>query len=106
MRMALDLNVPEWVLCDATRLRQILLNLLSNAIKFTEIGAVTIQAEVADTAAEGCTTLRLTIRDTGIGMDDATLARLFKRFSQGTVPPCVSTAAAVLAWRYPRAWRN
>ena len=83
MRMALDLNVPEWVLCDATRLRQILLNLLSNAIKFTEIGAVTIQAEVADTAAEGCTTLRLTIRDTGIGMDDATLARLFKRFSQG-----------------------
>lgn len=83
MRMALDLNVPEWVLCDPTRLRQILLNLLSNAIKFTEIGAVTIQAEAAESGAEAGAVLRITVRDTGIGMDDATLARLFKRFSQG-----------------------
>ncbi|MEP7301596.1 MAG: ATP-binding protein [Caldimonas sp.] len=69
--------VPVAVLGDVTRLRQILLNLLSNAVKFTEHGEVvlTVQAGAGDV-------LRFTVRDTGIGLGEAGIARLFQSFSQ------------------------
>ncbi len=84
--LALDLqlqpDVPRWVMADPTRLRQILLNLLGNAIKFTEHGQVSMQvSRQAD--ALGSDLLRFEIRDTGIGMDSATQALLFQRFSRG-----------------------
>ena len=68
--------VPEGVLGDVTRLRQILLNLLSNAVKFTEKGEV-----VLTVATEG-EQLHITVRDTGIGLSEAGLAKLFQSFSQ------------------------
>jgi signal transduction histidine kinase/CheY-like chemotaxis protein len=61
---------------DRTKLRQILLNLLSNAIKFTEQGTVTLRAW-----RDG-STLVFEIEDTGIGMDEATLGRIFQDFVQ------------------------
>lgn len=61
---------------DRTRLRQILLNLLSNAGKFTEQGAITL--EVRRTQGQ----LIFRVRDTGIGMTDAQLAKLFQPFVQ------------------------
>ena len=67
---------------DPTRLRQILVNLVGNAIKFTETGSVTV--DVSETREPcGRTSLRLKVADTGIGMTDATVARLFKAYSQG-----------------------
>jgi len=71
-----------WVLADATRLRQALLNLASNAIKFTPKGSVSI--DVSQVSREGeQATLRFEVTDTGIGMDAATVSRLFQNFEQG-----------------------
>ncbi|UTH73478.1 ATP-binding protein [Chromobacterium sp. IIBBL 290-4] len=76
-------ELPEWVVLDPTRLRQILLNLLSNAVKFTEHGGISVQASVSPGEVAGEVALSVLVTDTGIGMDEATMARLFKRFSQG-----------------------
>jgi signal transduction histidine kinase/DNA-binding response OmpR family regulator len=72
--------VPEGVLGDVTRLRQILLNLLSNAVKFTEKGEVVLT--VAAERDEAGPQLHITVRDTGIGLSEAGLAKLFQSFSQ------------------------
>ncbi|WP_421991590.1 ATP-binding protein [Roseococcus sp.] len=71
---------PDWLSGDPTRVRQILFNLIGNALKFTERGYVRISAE---TRAEAETAvLLLRVEDSGIGMDAATLARLFQPFTQ------------------------
>ncbi|MEM1229260.1 MAG: ATP-binding protein [Pseudomonadota bacterium] len=70
-----------FVLGDPTRIRQILTNLLSNAFKFTETGSVTVRATL-DPVEDGQVQLTLTVVDTGIGMTEAQLARLFERFTQ------------------------
>ncbi|MBI1213247.1 MAG: response regulator [Alphaproteobacteria bacterium] len=66
---------------DPTRIRQILLNLIGNAVKFTERGVVAVEVRATDVDAEG-TTLAFTVRDSGIGMDEKQVARLFQKFSQ------------------------
>ncbi len=70
-------QVPTWVQADDTRLRQVLFNLLSNAIKFTPEGEVSLRVE------GGAQGVAFVVKDTGIGMDEVTLDRLFQRFSQG-----------------------
>lgn len=77
LRVERSAQVPTWVQADDTRLRQVLFNLLSNAIKFTPEGEVSLHV---DASAQG---VAFAVRDTGIGMDEATLDRLFQRFSQG-----------------------
>jgi CheY-like chemotaxis protein len=71
-----------WVQADATRLRQALLNLVSNAIKFTPQGSVSIDVSQVDKHSDQAT-LRFEVTDTGIGMDDTTVQRLFQNFEQG-----------------------
>ncbi|MDI2590950.1 transporter substrate-binding domain-containing protein [Pseudomonas sp. 681] len=65
---------------DSLRLRQILSNLISNAIKFTPQGTVTV--ELALVPADDIVQLRLTVRDTGIGMDEQQQQRLFQPYTQ------------------------
>jgi hypothetical protein len=72
-------DLPPWVEADATRLRQIMFNLINNAIKFTSEGSVI--AELTRAPA-GKTGVVLTVRDTGMGMDEETVSRLFTRFYQ------------------------
>jgi signal transduction histidine kinase/ActR/RegA family two-component response regulator len=74
---SIDPDVPAAVSGDSTRLRQVLLNLLSNAVKFTEQGevALTVRRGVADE-------LEFAVRDSGIGLSDETIGRLFASFSQ------------------------
>jgi len=76
-------EVPTAILGDVTRLRQVLLNLLSNSVKFTETGEVvlTVRAE-GDEQTEDGSRLHFTVRDTGIGLSEAGLSRLFQKFSQ------------------------
>ncbi|MBV9833247.1 MAG: PAS-domain containing protein [Alphaproteobacteria bacterium] len=66
---------------DPVRVRQILLNLLSNAVKFTERGGVRVAAATAP-LGDGRIRVSLSVADSGIGMDDAQLARLFEPFAQ------------------------
>lgn len=72
-------DLPGWVEADATRLRQIMFNLINNAIKFTSEGSVI--AELTRAPA-GKTGVLFTVRDTGMGMDEETVSRLFTRFYQ------------------------
>ncbi|MEO5698635.1 MAG: GAF domain-containing protein, partial [Burkholderiaceae bacterium] len=74
-------DVPVAINGDVTRLRQVLLNLLSNAVKFTEKGEVvlTVQASAAD---HGEPLLEFGVRDTGIGLSEAGIGKLFQSFSQ------------------------
>jgi signal transduction histidine kinase/DNA-binding response OmpR family regulator len=67
---------------DPTRVRQILFNLLGNALKFTERGGVMVGART-EPLGEGRTRAVLAISDTGIGIGESQLARLFQAFSQG-----------------------
>jgi hypothetical protein len=76
-------EVPQTLRADGKRLKQILFNLLGNAIKFTPGGEVRLEVAVRPAAGGAPERLALQVSDTGIGMDAATLARLFQRFSQG-----------------------
>ncbi len=69
------------LLGDATCLRQALLNYLANAIKFTERGQIEVAVSLAG-EDDGSCLLRFAIRDSGIGIDEETLARLFTAFEQ------------------------
>jgi GAF domain-containing protein/DNA-binding response OmpR family regulator/anti-sigma regulatory factor (Ser/Thr protein kinase) len=75
-----DGDVPQAIQGDVARLRQILLNLLANAVKFTEAGEVVLS--VSAKPAVGGVELAFAVRDTGIGLSVAGLAKLFQRFSQ------------------------
>jgi PAS domain S-box-containing protein len=74
-------DMPNRVMGDPSRLRQILLNLLSNAIKFTEKGDVSVSAQVVHGDNE-LEILHLAVRDSGIGLSSETKARLFQQFTQ------------------------
>ncbi|GJJ02981.1 hypothetical protein RugamoR64_35190 [Duganella rhizosphaerae] len=79
--LGVEPDVPRTLVGDALRLQQILVNLAGNAIKFTEQGEVAVLVERA--GGEGASVLlRFTVRDTGIGMNDEQLARLFSPFTQ------------------------
>ncbi len=75
-------DVPRALIGDALRLQQILVNLTGNAIKFTEQGEVAVLVERAETV-DSAVMLRFTVRDSGIGMSEEQLARLFSPFVQG-----------------------
>ena len=74
-------NVPEWFIGDSTRVRQILTNLIGNAIKFTHQGSVRTRVAIA-TENDQDISLSFQIIDTGIGIAENKIHRLFKPFSQ------------------------
>ena len=75
-----DRDVPEWLVGDPTRFRQILTNLVSNAVKFTQLGGVAIA--ISSERLADVDHVRVTVRDTGIGLSEMARARLFTRFAQ------------------------
>lgn len=77
-------DLPDVVNTDPTRLRQILLNLVGNAVKYTQQGGVKIVTRVLQSDDCSDDYIQFEIIDTGIGMTDEHLAKLFQPFSQAT----------------------
>ncbi|MFL1466562.1 transporter substrate-binding domain-containing protein [Marinobacter sp. DUT-3] len=91
LEVSVDSKMPAAMMLDETRLRQVLFNLVGNAIKFTHEGGVTVRAtatpvsrQEAESGDDGRKLYRLevTVRDTGIGIQDDQLERIFDAFEQ------------------------
>jgi len=80
-QLVISPDVPQFVLGDANRLRQVLNNFLSNAVKFTEIGKVELRVALLKTPKKPGF-IRFEVSDTGIGITESQIARLFKPFEQ------------------------
>ncbi len=77
----IDPKVPEVVMGDSVRLRQVLLNLLDNAIKFTHHGEVRLEVRYGGSAEQGVL-VNFSVKDTGIGMTPEQQLRIFHPFQQ------------------------
>lgn len=77
--LAVNVQIPDGlpeIYADRTRIRQILINLLSNAARFTDVGSITVSA-----AVDGCD-IHMSVADTGIGIADEDLPKVFEEFRQ------------------------
>jgi signal transduction histidine kinase/HPt (histidine-containing phosphotransfer) domain-containing protein/ActR/RegA family two-component response regulator len=81
LRLEFATPMPESITSDAMRLRQILINLIGNAIKFTDRGEVVLRVGL-DEPHDDESRLRCEVHDTGIGLSEEQLARLFRPFMQ------------------------
>ena len=81
LRVRVDDAVPTHLMGDALRLRQILINLVGNAFKFTERGAIEITVECPHRNDKSLT-LKFSVIDSGIGMNEQQVSRLFNSFAQ------------------------
>ncbi len=107
-----DSDVPEILVGDSARLRQVVTNLVGNAIKFTEHGEVVVRAGMAF-AADGQVTLQFSVRDTGIGIPAENQQPIFDAFAQadtsitrhyGGTGLGLSISAQILALMGGRIW--
>ncbi len=78
----LDPALPVTVAGDEIRIRQILMNLLGNAVKFTGQGGITLDVVPVTTAGAGRISVRFSVSDTGMGIEDAALETVFSEFEQ------------------------
>ena len=76
-----EADVPDLVLGDPGRLRQVLINLIGNAVKFTDSGEVVVRARAHETKGPGIA-VEFEVRDTGIGLTDEEAGRIFAVYSQ------------------------
>jgi signal transduction histidine kinase/DNA-binding response OmpR family regulator len=76
-----DDAVPQIVVGDVTRLRQILVNLIGNAVKFTQVGEVVVRVS-ASPVEDGRHEVHVAVRDTGVGIPADRVTRLFEAFTQ------------------------
>lgn len=77
----IDEEIPEYLIGDSLRIRQILINLLNNAVKFTEEGHIRLYIEHKQTEGKNCK-LRFSVRDTGQGIKEEDLSKLGQAFMQ------------------------
>ena len=78
----LDAKAPSQIIGDSLRLRQVLMNLVGNAIKFTHHGEIFINVKLLKTFDDDSVELAFAVKDTGIGIPEDKIERLFKAFSQ------------------------
>ena len=75
-------DVPDSICGDRQRLNQVLINLLGNAVKFTEKGTVRLTVDLRKREDDGSVLLGFSVSDTGIGMSDEQISRIFQPFTQ------------------------
>ena len=80
--LRIALSVPDEVVGDALRLKQVLVNLCSNAVKFTPQGEVLVEVDALPGSSREQVQLRFSVRDTGIGIDGNQVRQLFQAFNQ------------------------
>ena len=80
LRLEIDPALPEMLVGDPARIRQILINLIGNALKFTDEGYVAVSVQCA-LSEQSCKT-KVTVRDTGIGIPATKIDEVFQKFSQ------------------------
>ncbi len=92
--ITLSTDLPRYVIADEGKLRQVLINLLGNAVKFTASGSVCLRATLDETGkalppadpdapgSENTVSLRFEVEDTGVGISDGEIAKLFQPFEQ------------------------
>jgi two-component system, sensor histidine kinase and response regulator len=81
MSINYDARLPEYTLGDPTKLKQIISNLVSNAVKFTDMGTITIRVKL-ETQFDQTVIISFSIEDTGIGLSQEEIGRLFEPFCQ------------------------
>jgi CheY-like chemotaxis protein len=82
LNYTISCNIPQYLVGDPNRLQQVLNNLVGNAVKFTEKGTVNISVKKMGDSSDGIE-LTFSVSDTGIGISEDVMGRLFKSFSQG-----------------------
>ncbi len=82
LRLDVSHELPDFVYVDPMRIRQVLVNLISNAIKFTEVGKVELSIQVLEKISDDKMKIRLSIRDTGIGIAKESQDKIFFAFTQ------------------------
>jgi signal transduction histidine kinase/DNA-binding response OmpR family regulator len=82
--LVFDEDVPKYVKCDPTRIRQVLVNLIGNAIKFTDTGGVDVQVSMLE-LSKFSMRLSFSVQDSGIGIPEDGVAKLFQKFEQADV---------------------
>ncbi len=82
--LELDERIPETLLGDPTKLSQILINLINNALKFTHQGEVTVSAVLIE-KEDSFSRIKISIKDTGIGIPEEKKETIFDSFSQGSI---------------------
>ncbi|MEO0413511.1 MAG: response regulator [Verrucomicrobiota bacterium] len=78
----IDPTLPDGYLGDIVRLRQVIINLLGNAVKFTESGEIELKISARPNRSTKLQSMRLSVRDTGIGIPEDHLAKIFDKFTQ------------------------
>jgi PAS domain S-box-containing protein len=75
-------NVPQYVFADSVRLKQILVNLIGNSLKFTSSGKVVLKIDEISVNDKNCSTIKFSIKDTGIGIKKNNQKKIFNSFVQ------------------------
>lgn len=78
----MDETIPQYILADSVRLKQILVNLLSNAFKFTSFGEIRLEIHHVEPFDEKWATIKFSVKDTGIGIKEANNKKIFNSFVQ------------------------
>jgi len=79
----IDKNIPQTLIIDEVRIRQILLNLIGNAVKFTSQGYIKLSAKLEKTnSSKSSVNLLISVEDTGIGVKESQLEKIFQSFEQ------------------------
>jgi signal transduction histidine kinase/DNA-binding NarL/FixJ family response regulator len=87
LNLSLDINISDHLLGDPQRFRQILINLINNAIKFTSKGVIKVKTLLLE-ERENMQVVSIAVSDTGMGMDESFLKRIFENFSQAESSTC------------------
>ncbi|MBP4142269.1 PAS domain S-box protein [Flavobacterium sp. P4023] len=80
--LSIDKTIPNYILADSIRLKQILVNLLSNAIKFTSFGEIHLDINEIPSDEKKYTTIKFSVKDTGVGIKMANNEKIFQSFVQ------------------------